>query len=123
MRPLSRSLSVALLVGCLVATVAVAGEQECDGPYKGRTLTPEELVAVVNNHQAWRASGGKPDDERKANLCQADLRGANLQKANLGGANLQEANLQSSANLQEANLSAPTCRRPTCSAPSCRRPT
>ena len=73
MRPLSRSLSVVLLVGCLVATVAVAGEQECDGPYKGRTLTPEELVAVLRSHQAWLESGEKPDDERKANLCRADL--------------------------------------------------
>ena len=46
MRPLSRSLSVVLLVGYLVATVAVAEEQECDGPYKGRTLTPEEVAAT-----------------------------------------------------------------------------
>jgi hypothetical protein len=53
MRPISRCLSLALLVGCLIAPVAGAGEQECGGPYKcdalykGRMLTPEELATIL----------------------------------------------------------------------------
>src|SRR5262245_14436024 len=82
-------LSVVLLVGCLGMAVAMAGEPACDGPYQGRTLTPEELATVLHNHEAWIRSGRKPDDERKANLCQASLFNANLQWADLSDANLQ----------------------------------
>ena len=46
-------LSVVLLVGCLDMAGAMAGELACDGPYKGRKLTPEELATVLRNHQAW----------------------------------------------------------------------
>ena len=59
MRAIEEFVLPVLLVGCLVAAVAVAGEQECDGPYKDRTLTPEELVAVLRNHQAWLESGAE----------------------------------------------------------------
>jgi hypothetical protein len=88
--------------------VAVAGEIGCDGPYKGLTLTPEQLATVLRNHQAWLASDSKQDDERRANLCQAnlqeaDLHNTNLQEAILSQANLQKANLVR-ANLQEAIL-------------------
>jgi hypothetical protein len=38
-----------LLVGCFVAAVAVAGERECEGPYKGRMLTPEELATALSS--------------------------------------------------------------------------
>jgi Pentapeptide repeats (8 copies) len=103
MRPLSKSLSVALLVGCLVTAVAVAGEQECDGPYKGRTLTPKDLATVLRNHLAWRGSEGEPHDTWRANRCQAKLNKANLQEAILAEANLQGASLQQ-ANLQEVSL-------------------
>jgi Pentapeptide repeats (8 copies) len=101
MRPLSKSLSVALLVGCLVTAVAVAGEQECDGPYKGRTLTPKDLATVLRNHLAWRGSEGEPHDTWRANRCQAKLNKANLQEAILAEANLQGANL-AGANLANA---------------------
>jgi hypothetical protein len=74
-------LSLVLLVGCLNMIVAMAGEPACDGPYKGRTLTPEELATVLDNHQAWAESDRKPDDERRANLCGADLGEAHLQGA------------------------------------------
>jgi Pentapeptide repeats (8 copies) len=78
-----------LLVGYLMAAVVVAGEQECDGPYKGRK---PPLGAV----------------ERGTNLCQAILEGAELFDTNLSGANLQGARLTqaelSGANLEEANL-------------------
>lgn len=103
MRPILDIVSVMLLVGCCVAALAVAGEQECDGLYKGRQPTPEELENVLRHHLAWVESGGKPDDTRNANLCQAILVAANLQKASLVAANLQEANL-SYANLEWANL-------------------
>jgi Pentapeptide repeats (8 copies) len=91
MGPIPKVLSLVLLVGCLDSAVAIAGEVACDGPYKGRKLTPEELATVLRNHWAWLESYRKPDDERKANLCQADLRDANLQEADLVYANLQEA--------------------------------
>jgi Pentapeptide repeats (8 copies) len=95
---------MALLVGCLIAAVVVAGEQECDGPYKGRRPTPEELETILRNHQASLYSGRETNDTQRANLCQAALRGADLQGAKLGGANLQGADL-SEANLLEADLS------------------
>jgi uncharacterized protein YjbI with pentapeptide repeats len=103
MRLLPTSLSMALLVGCLATAVAVAGELECDGPYKGHTPAPKELATVLRNHWAWRESDRKQDDERRANLCQAHLSEANLQGALLDEANLQEAGL-SGANLQGALL-------------------
>jgi hypothetical protein len=103
MRPLSNSLSVVLVVGCLSIVVAVAGEPECEGPYKGRKLTPEELETVLRNHYQWQETQRDPNDARRANLCQADLTETNLQKAKLSLANLQEANLIG-ADLQEADL-------------------
>jgi Pentapeptide repeats (8 copies) len=108
MRPIARSWSVALLVGCLIAAVAVAGGQEnsvslCEGLYKDRWLTPDDLATVLSNHRAWLHSKREPNDTRKANLCQARLSGANLQRADLLEANLQETELIE-ANLQEARL-------------------
>src|SRR5262245_55697842 len=97
-----------LLVGCLVAAAAVPGAQECEGPYKDRALTPEELATVLRNHQEWLKARGEPNDERRANLCRADLNSANLQKANLQQADLSAANLQEAylfaVNLEEAIL-------------------
>jgi hypothetical protein len=113
MGPIPKMLSVVLLLGCLDSAVAMAGEPACDGPYKGHTLTPEELATVLRKHQAWLKSDGNRDDERRANLCQADLREANLRNASLytaslQGADLREANLFKAflwgANLQGANL-------------------
>jgi len=92
-----------LLAGCLMAAVVVAGAQDCDGPYKDRSPTPEDLAAVLRNHQTWLESGGAQDDVQRANLCQANLPVANLQGANLRGADLQGANL-GVADLQGANL-------------------
>lgn len=113
MRPVPKLFVAVVLVGCFAAAVAVAGELECKGLHKGRMPTPEELATILRNHQAWLASDRKQDDERRANLCQADLqearlfradlRGADLQKAVLFKADLQGANL-TWANLQGANL-------------------
>ena len=79
MGPIPKLLSLVLLVGGLHMAVAMAGEPACDGPYKGRTLTLEELTTVVRNHEAWLGSDRKPDDQRKTNLCQANLEGADLE--------------------------------------------
>ena len=101
-------LSLVLLVGGLDMAVAIAGEPACEGPYKGRKPTPEELATVLRNHRAWLESDRKSDDERKANLCRADLEGAPLLHANLEGADLSGANLQGVylilANLEGAHL-------------------
>jgi hypothetical protein len=96
MRVIAEVFIPVLVIGCLVAAVAVAWKREgavasCGGAYANRTPTPEELTTVLRNHQAWVESYGAADNVRKANLCQANLRGANLQEAELFGANLQEA--------------------------------
>jgi hypothetical protein len=96
MRPMAEVFIAVLLVGCLSTAVAVAGVQvvivgPCEGPYKGRTPTPEELETVLRNHQAWRKAGGAPNDGWRANLCEAALVEANLQDAVLFWANLQKA--------------------------------
>ena len=101
-------LSVVLLVGCLVAAGAMAGEPPYECPYNGRVPTPEEFATVLRNHQAWLESDRKPDDRRRANLCSANLQeailnGVNLQQAQLSWANFQQAWLIA-ANLQEALL-------------------
>jgi hypothetical protein len=44
MRPILKSFVAVVLVGCFAVAVAVAGEQECNGPYKGFRLKPEELT-------------------------------------------------------------------------------
>jgi pentapeptide repeat protein len=113
MRPVAEVLIPVVLVGYLTVAVAVAGEQEravppCGGPYANRTPTSEELAAVLGNHQAWLGSGREPGDERRANLCQANLQGVGLPGADLQGANLLSAILAEAdlrrANLQGANL-------------------
>ncbi len=108
MRLIPKHFVAVVLVGCFVMAIAVAGELECEGPYRGRTLTPEELATVLRNHQAWLASGRERDDKRRANLCQANLQKVRLVKTNLQGAALDAAKLQGAhlveANLQEANL-------------------
>jgi hypothetical protein len=115
MGPIPKVLSLVLLVGCFDMAIAVAGEPDCEGPYKGRTPTREQLTTVLRNHHIWEVSshGRNLDDEQRANLCQADLSKANLEKANLRWANLQKARLVGAilreidlswANLQGANL-------------------
>ena len=69
------------------------------------TLTKEELMEIINNHQKWLAgTGGIRADLRDANLSCADLRGANLRCADLRDANLSCADLRD-ANLNDADLS------------------
>jgi len=103
MRLILKRFVAVVLVGCFVTVIAVAGEQECDGPYKGRMPTSKELATVLRNHQEWLGTGAKPNDERRANLCQADLRWADLQRAYLREADLQRAYLHD-ADLQGAYL-------------------
>ena len=98
-----------LLVGSTGAVGQEAPKEHCEGKYKDKTLTAEELTTVLADHKAWledaiqkRVKPNAPD-ERRANLCEAHLGGANLQKALLDGANLQKASLLG-ANLQEASL-------------------
>ena len=128
MRLARHILSMVVLIGCLSMAVAVFGEQKsiedrpCMGPYKDRTLTPEELATVLRNHQAWLESGMKSDDERRANLCQADLSGANLQGADLRGPTCRGPTC-ARPTCRGPACTGPTCRRPTWSRPTCRRPT
>jgi Pentapeptide repeats (8 copies) len=93
MGPVPKMLSLVLLVGCLGIAVATAGEVACEGPYQGRTPTPEELATVRHNHDEWREARGELSDERRANPCRANLRDADLQGARLLGTNRQGAEL------------------------------
>ena len=43
MRLIPKMFSVVVLVGCFDIAGAMAGELACDGPYKDRRPTPEEL--------------------------------------------------------------------------------
>lgn len=100
--------------------------KECQGKFKNKRPTPEELKIVLNNHRVWiNIVTGKFHTQeekfylRRANLCGAVLPGANLSgvvlfSADLGGADLTGANLSgivlfsadlSGADLTGANLS------------------
>ena len=62
-----------LMVVCLTTTMGAFAEKECDGPFKGKKPTEEQLTEVLLNHQAWIDAGLPDSDERRANLCKADL--------------------------------------------------
>jgi hypothetical protein len=125
MRPMAEVFIAVLLVGWLVATVAVAGEREgamepCKDSYTHRRPTPEELATVLRNHQEWlKDAEKKPTDRRRANLCQADLRAATLQGAILNEANLQEADL-SGATSRGPSYNWSTSRGPSYTGPTSR---
>jgi hypothetical protein len=69
----------------------------CESRYKDRRPTPEELVEVVREHQAWLESEYPPSprdrDKRRANLCGDNLQGADLREADFQQANLSGADL------------------------------
>jgi hypothetical protein len=105
-----------LLVFLLPLPIAALGQKavECNGPYKDKKLTGEELKQVLEKHREWRPYTPRPEhlnstDPRRANLCGADLKfaklaGADLSVANLSGAILYSADL-SGADLSNAELS------------------
>jgi pentapeptide repeat protein len=67
----------------------------CEGRFKGRRLTPKVIAAVLADHAAWQTEVSdqkmklEATDNRRANLCGADLSDANLQEARLFAANLR----------------------------------
>ena len=113
---------------------------ECDGPYKGKTVTEAAVKQLLEEHGQWsleveNGQRGEDDpDDRRANLCGAILSSANLSRAKLGWAYLSGAELWnvdlsgaqlwnvdlsgaklrdvdlSGANLRHANLSGGTLR-------------
>ena len=78
--------------------------KRCDGPFKNKKPTPEQLREVFQQHEAWLKSNPliKPEGER-ADFCEAYLKGADLAEANLENADLWRARLQG-ANLSGARL-------------------
>lgn len=79
-----------------------------------RTITPDELNTILENHQHWLKENCEGWENMKADLSDADLsdadlRGADLRGAYLRGADLRGANLRGAdlrdANLRDANLS------------------
>jgi hypothetical protein len=94
-------LTTATGLGLLLLVASPARSQDaCSGPYKGRSVTPEELADVLAAHQKWLE---KEADGRQANLCGAILHGATLPWVDLIGADLQETALHG-ADLHRANL-------------------
>ena len=88
--------------------------EQCQGAFKDKKPTPDELRRVLADHQAWYEDyiSGKAkkseSDPRRADLCMSslkgiDLSGVNLMSANLSGAQLNDANLRG-ANLIGADL-------------------
>ena len=74
-----------------------------------RTITPDELKTILENHKHWWNEDCEGWENMKAdlsdaNLSDADLSDADLIRANLSGADLRGADL-SDANLRGANLS------------------
>ena len=73
-----------------------------------RTITPDELKTILENHRHWWNEDCEGWENMCANLSGANLRGANLRDADLSGANLRYANLSganlSGADLRDANL-------------------
>jgi hypothetical protein len=73
--------------------------QPCQGKYKGKLLSSDELTTVLTNHAAWvqDLTSGKvrqdTPDKRRANLCGATVHDAQFQEADLEGVQLQGANL------------------------------
>ena len=102
-----------MCLGLLLLAASHARSQDaCNGPYKGKSISPEELADVLAAHRKWLVN--EPFGQ-KANLCgavliRANLREANLSQADLKGAALDEADLKGAkllgADLRRANLSA-----------------
>lgn len=86
-----------VVLSCLIFTTAVYSQEQqesnCTGQYQGRRLGPKVLSAIFVDRHSWvterQRRKAKPNDERQANLCGADLTNANRQKADLSRANLQ----------------------------------
>jgi len=68
----------------------------CDGPYKGQKISAEQLQHIAAQHKIWFKEMGKTSnihDERRANLCGAQLQNMSLNNMDLSRADLMEANL------------------------------
>lgn len=97
-----------LIAVCLATTTSLFAEQACDGLFKDKKPTEEQIAKVLEDHQAWLRAGRLDGDERRANLCnadlgRADLRDAHLSEAKLSGIDLWRADL-TGAGLGEAEL-------------------
>ena len=79
-----------------------------------RTITPDELNTILENHRHWWNEDCEGWEGMRANLSGAYLSGAYLRNANLSGANLSGTNLSgaylSGAYLSGANLSGANLR-------------
>lgn len=128
-----RALSLLLVLLFSLPIAALAQEAEdCNGPYKDKSLSPEELEQVLKKQKRWYRMNymnlNAPSDKTlpgKTSLCDANLKfanlnGAELRKANLTGANLTGAHLidaklddanLTGANLTDANLTDANVRR------------
>ena len=104
-----RWIAFSLFVVCLANATGTYAQAECDGPFKGKKPTKEELAEILKLHAEWSRDRYPEGDDRRMNLCGAnlrwaDFRNANLVHANLSQTDLREANL-SGASVTNANLS------------------
>jgi uncharacterized protein YjbI with pentapeptide repeats len=99
-----------IVISFILPTMIMAAD--CEGPYKGQQVTSEQLKEIFSQHALWlhdtkkqEKYGGRPDykNERRANLCGAQLQGIDLAGVELSLANLKQANL-TEARLDRTNL-------------------
>lgn len=93
-RVISRFL-IEVFVGLWLVAPAHAGEittkEPCTGKFRdGGRPTASQLSRIIKDHSVW-IENGTEDDERRANLCGADLRQAKLRGVDLREADLSEA--------------------------------
>lgn len=84
---------------CLLIPAVCFAQGLCDGPYDGKRLSREEIVALIDAHK---------DPKTGINICGTHLSGIDLSDLNLKNANLTGADLTSAklvnTNLTRANL-------------------
>jgi len=68
-----RWIALPLIVVCLAMSTSAFALEECEGPFKGKKPTDEQLKEVLTDHKAWIDAGHPDGDERRAYLCEANL--------------------------------------------------
>ena len=51
------NIALPLFVACLATTSATLAQDVCDGPFKGKRPTPEQLDEILVNHKMWIDAG------------------------------------------------------------------
>ena len=88
-----RWIAFALIVICFATTTGTFAQAECVGPFKEKKPTDEQLAEVLAVHKSWLEDYFPDGDERRGDLCWANLRGAFLGEADLSGTSSSPSDL------------------------------